>query len=129
RPRGSWADTLGPASSFASVLDLDGDGLGILVETRNGRPIKIEGNPLHPASLGATDVFAQAELLSFYDPDRSRVPLHRGDALDWPSALKILTDARESFASGGEGVRLLTGPVASPTLRASIAAMLRDYPA
>ena len=80
-----------------------GDGLGVLVETRNGRPIKIEGNPLHPASLGATDVFAQAELLSFYDPDRSRIPLYRGSALDWPDALKVLTDARAGFASGGRG--------------------------
>ena len=129
KPKGRWTDTLGPASSFATVLDLDGDGLGVLVETRNGRPIKIEGNPLHPASLGATDVFAQAELLSFYDPDRSRIPLYRGSALDWPDALKVLTDARAGFASGGEGVRLLTGPIVSPTLRALIAAMLLEYPA
>lgn len=129
KARGRWTDTLGPASSFASVLELDGDGMGVLVETRNGRPIKIDGNPLHPASLGATDVFAQAELLSFYDPDRSRVPLHHGDALDWASALKVLTDARASFAGGGEGVRLLIGPVASPTLRTLIAAMLRENPA
>nr|MBA3324136.1 TAT-variant-translocated molybdopterin oxidoreductase [Paracoccaceae bacterium] len=129
RSRGDWTDTLGPALTFASLLDLEGYGRGVLVETRRGRPVKIEGNPLHPASLGATDVFAQAELLSFYDPDRSRSALRAGAPVSWDAALRFLDQARGGFASGGEGVRLLTGPVTSPTMRAMIAEMQRAYPA
>ena len=58
--------------SYASSFVRDGHALGVLVATQDGRPIKIEGNPLHPSSLGATDVFAQASVLQLWDPDRSQ---------------------------------------------------------
>ena len=57
---------------FASTLPLAGFGRGVIVTSVEGRPIKIGGNPRHPASLGATDVFAEAAILSLYDPDRSK---------------------------------------------------------
>ncbi|MGH6683684.1 MAG: 4Fe-4S dicluster domain-containing protein, partial [Pseudolabrys sp.] len=57
---------------FATTLDLSGYGRGVIVTSMDGRPIKIEGNPRHPASLGATDVFAEAEVMSLYDPGRSK---------------------------------------------------------
>ena len=60
---------------FATTLPLSGYGRGVLAISTDGRPIKIEGNPRHPASLGATDVFAEAAVLSLYDPDRSRTPM------------------------------------------------------
>jgi len=56
---------------YASAFVRDGHACGVLVGTAEGRPIKIEGNPLHPSSLGATDVFAQASVLQLWDPDRS----------------------------------------------------------
>ena len=56
---------------FATTLDLGGYGRGVICTSIEGRPIKIEGNPLHPASLGATDAFAEATIFSLYDPDRS----------------------------------------------------------
>jgi len=55
---------------FATTLPLGGYGRGALVTVVDGRPVKIEGNPDHPASLGSTDVFAEASILSLYDPDR-----------------------------------------------------------
>ena len=58
---------------YATAMPLGGFAQGVLVESHQGRPTKIEGNPDHPASLGSTDVFAQASILTLYDPDRSQV--------------------------------------------------------
>ena len=63
---------------FATALNLDGYARGVLVESHEGRPTKIEGNSEHPASLGASDVFMQAEILTLYDPDRSQVVSNAG---------------------------------------------------
>ena len=63
---------------YATTMPLGGVGLPVLAKSVMGRPIKIEGNELHPASLGATDVFAQASMLTLYDPDRSRTLVHLG---------------------------------------------------
>src|SRR5262249_57801421 len=57
---------------FASTLALGGFGRGVIVTSVQGRPLQIDGNPRHPASLGATDVFAEAAVLSLYDPDRTK---------------------------------------------------------
>ncbi len=64
---------------FATAMPFAGSGVGLLVESHEGRPTKIEGNPEHPASRGATDVFAQAAILGLYDPDRSQTITHLGD--------------------------------------------------
>jgi len=66
---------------FATAMPLGGVALGLLAESYMGRPIKIEGNPQHPASLGATDAFAQASVLTLYDPDRSQAVLQRGQSV------------------------------------------------
>lgn len=62
----------------ATTLDLDALGRGVLVRSRAGHPIKVEGNPRHPASLGASDVFLESAPLSLHAPDRSRRALYRG---------------------------------------------------
>src|ERR1051326_1663911 len=78
---------------FATTLTLSGYARGFLGIAIDGRPIKIEGNPRHPFSLGATDVFAEAEVLSLYDTNRLGVPHHeeriatwQAFAADWPRA-------------------------------------------
>src|SRR4051812_22607095 len=63
---------------YASAATLLGYAEGLLIETNEGRPVKVEGNPLHPASLGATSVQSQASVLQLWDPDRSQLPLRGG---------------------------------------------------
>ena len=102
---------------FATASPMGGDGLGLLVESQMGRPTKVEGNPSHPASGGATDVFAQAEVLSLYDPDRSQVVVHDGRVDTWERFLRFAVDLREQkLATKGRGLRFLTRSVSSPTL-------------
>src|SRR5215218_4020794 len=68
---------------FATAMSLGGVATGLLAKSYDGRPIKLEGNPDHPGSLGATDVLAQASLLDMYDPDRSQKVSFRGTPTTW----------------------------------------------
>jgi MoCo/4Fe-4S cofactor protein with predicted Tat translocation signal len=105
---------------FATAMTLDGAAIGLLAESHAGRPTKIEGNPDHPASLGATDVFAQAAVLQLYDPDRSRSIRQLGEIRPWSAFLQEMQRAvRESFGQG-MGIRFLTQRIASPTLLAQV---------
>jgi MoCo/4Fe-4S cofactor protein with predicted Tat translocation signal len=115
--RGTPGYTPGVPAVFATSLELGGYGRGVLVKAQEGRPIKIEGNPLHPASLGATDVFAQAEILTLYDPDRSRAVLENGEAKRFDALFGSLAQMREAVtAVRGRGLHILMEPVASPTV-------------
>ncbi len=115
---------------FASALALGGYARGILVETHEGRPTKIEGNPQHPASLGATDVFMQAELLTLYDPERSQAVMNRGQPSTWDAVVGELAVAAQLWkTNGGAGLRLLTRNETSPTLLDQISRFLAKYPA
>ena len=114
---------------FASAMPLRGVGVGVVVTSREGRPIKIEGNPDHPASLGATNAFMQASILSLYDPDRSQVVIHRGDVSTWSafeSAIAPVMEAKRH--NGGAGLRILTQTITSPTLLAQIQDLLKVFP-
>ncbi|HZY84479.1 MAG TPA: TAT-variant-translocated molybdopterin oxidoreductase, partial [Gemmataceae bacterium] len=72
---------------YATVMALGGAGVGLLVESHLGRPTKVEGNPEHPASLGATDIYHQASVLTLYDPDRSQTVTLLGQTSTWDAAL------------------------------------------
>ncbi|MEK6629295.1 MAG: TAT-variant-translocated molybdopterin oxidoreductase, partial [Acidobacteriota bacterium] len=115
---------------FATAVPLGGYATGVLVESHEGRPTKIEGNPEHPASLGATDLFAQASILGLYDPDRSQTLTHLGDIRIWSAfldATRKIVEAKR--ASQGAGLRLLTESVTSPTLARQIGEFLAEFPA
>jgi MoCo/4Fe-4S cofactor protein with predicted Tat translocation signal len=115
---------------YATTMPLAGSAIGLLVETHEGRPTKVEGNPKHPASLGATDVFAQASVLELYDPDRSQVLTYLGDIRPWSALLgAIETALAEQKDSKGAGLRFLSGTVISPTLSAQMESLLAAYPA
>ncbi len=115
---------------FASALPLAGYGRGVIVTSVEGRPIKIDGNPRHPASLGATDVFAEAAVLSLYDPDRSQAPRSGGRIQSWSAfeaALRGQID--QEVSRHGSGLALLTGRVTSPTLIRQIGDLMQTFPA
>ena len=102
---------------------------GVLVESHEGRPTKIEGNELHPASLGATDPWMQAAILTLYDPDRSTAIMRLGDISTWPRFVSAVTEKMNGLkATGGAGLRILTGNVTSPTLTAQLNDLLATLP-
>jgi MoCo/4Fe-4S cofactor protein with predicted Tat translocation signal len=115
---------------FATAMLDRGYAKGILVESHLGRPTKIEGNPDHPASLGATDVAGQAWVLGLYDPDRSQTLTYRGEIRAWSDFMAALRTALGAQRPRqGVGVRILTETVTSPTLAAQLREVLGELPA
>jgi molybdopterin-containing oxidoreductase family iron-sulfur binding subunit len=120
---------LGKPLFFATVMPFGADALGLLVESHEGRPTKIEGNPDHPSSLGGTNAFAQAAVLDLYDPDRAQITTNFGDMRSWSQFVESAqTTAAAIKNTGGAGFRILTGTVASPLLAEEIQALLKLYP-
>ena len=114
---------------FASAILMSGVALPVLVESHMGRPTKIEGNPEHPASLGATDVFTQASVLDLYDPDRAQTITYRGDVQPWSAYLTAISNALNAQRSRqGAGLRFLTPPITSPSLAEMMTNLLRAFP-
>ncbi|HEY6050025.1 MAG TPA: molybdopterin oxidoreductase, partial [Thermoanaerobaculia bacterium] len=114
---------------FATAMALGGYSTGLLVESNMGRPTKAEGNPLHPASLGATDAFCQAALYGLYEPDRSQTVTYLDEIRAWPAFLSAMRLALEKAHEGkGRGLRILSETVGSPTLGAQLLALTRDLP-
>lgn len=114
---------------FATAMQLGGYALGLLAQSQLNRPTKLEGNPDHPASLGATDALAQASILDLYDPDRAKEVTHEGVASTWEEFLAALkTQLAEQTASEGAGLRILTETVTSPTLASQLQALLAQFP-
>jgi molybdopterin-containing oxidoreductase family iron-sulfur binding subunit len=120
------AITPGVPLFFPTAITLGGVGLGVLVKSHEGRPIKVEGNPSHPGSLGATDVYAQAALLGVYDPERSKGVTEKGQPATWEkarAALAALVGAQ--VAKGGAGLRVVTEAVAAGTVLATMLGELK----
>jgi molybdopterin-containing oxidoreductase family iron-sulfur binding subunit len=114
---------------YATAMPFAGAGMGLLVESHEGRPTKIEGNPDHPASRGATDLFAQASVLGLYDPDRSQTLTNLGDIRPFSAFVNAMRDMLQAQqAKGGAGFRIVTETCASPTLAAQMADLLKTYP-
>ncbi|HYY24399.1 MAG TPA: TAT-variant-translocated molybdopterin oxidoreductase, partial [Candidatus Udaeobacter sp.] len=114
---------------FATAMPLAGFGRGVLAESHMGRPTKIEGNPEHPASVGATDVFMQASVLDLYDPDRSQALTNAGRISNWNAFLSALNAELDTQRlKQGEGLRILTETVTSPTLGAQLKQLLSRFP-
>ena len=135
----------GIAQHYASTIHRNGYGIGVLVKSNDGRPTKIEGNPLHPSSLGGADLQLQAELLQLYDPNRSRharnahTAAHANDGhadgghggghndheVDvWAEHAIWLEDATSDLvAKQGAGLHICMPPSTSPSLLAAVKRM------
>src|SRR5438105_4250755 len=114
---------------FATAMPLGGVATGLLVESHEGRPTKVEGNPLHPGSLGATDVFAQAAVLGLYDPDRSQTLTNVGEIRPWSAFLgTIRAELSVQQSKQGAGLRILTESINSPTLAGQLRDLLQRFP-
>ena len=114
---------------YATAMPFAGYGIPLLAESHEYRPTKIEGNPVHEASLGATDIFAQASILNLYDPDRSTTFTYMSDPKTWGDfTAGIRNHVLAQQQKQGAGLRFLTGAVTSPTFGAQMKAILQAYP-
>ncbi len=114
---------------YATTFPHRGYGKGVLVRTEMGRPTKIEGNPDHPASLGATDVFMQASILGLYDPDRSQT-LRQGEEIsNWDAFMQFAAVRGQAHEQDqGAGLFLLTGKTTSPTFGDQLQRLRKRFP-
>jgi len=119
----------GRKSYYATTLAIDGFGFGVLAESHEGRPTKIEGNPHHPASLGAADAILQASVLGLYDPNRAQTPTRDGVPAGYDAFLAEVATLRGSLAKDwGRSLAVLIGPETSPTLASQLAALRAQFP-
>ncbi len=114
---------------FATAMQMGGVGTGLVVTSHLGRPTKIEGNPDHPGSLGASDYFQQASILTMYDPDRAQAVTKQGFIDSWVGfQADVAARREEAVLKKGNGLRILTETVTSPALTAGINAILKEFP-
>jgi MoCo/4Fe-4S cofactor protein with predicted Tat translocation signal len=114
---------------FATAVPFAGYAQSVLVESHEGHPTKVEGNPEHPASLGATDIFGQAAILTLYDPDRAQSVMNRGEIRVWGEFLTAIQTALSvQKTKKGAGLHFLTEANTSPTLAEQITLIQQAYP-
>ena len=114
---------------YATAVTLGGYASPVLVESHLGRPTKIEGNDLHPASMGGTDIFTQASILGLYDPDRSQSVMSMGDQRSFSAFLGAIRGPLSAQKGlQGAGIRILTPTISSPTLADQLRTFLKIYP-
>lgn len=110
---------------YASTYADGHDYASVLVKTREGRPIKIEGNP--EAGSGSVNARIQASALSLYDSTRLRTPLISGEEASWSAVDAKITDKLETVAASGKQVVVLTGTILSPSTKAVLADFGKKY--
>lgn len=119
----------GVAQHYATTMPFANSAFGLVVESHEGRPTKIEGNKLHPASQGGTNLYMQAAILGLYDPDRSNRVLNKGRQSSWIDFVGFWRNkAAEMANSSGEGLGILCEQFSSPTLSRLKAQILKEYP-
>ena len=105
-----------------------GDYCSIVVKTREGRPIKIEGNELSAVSGGGTTAQVEASVLSLYDKQRFQNPMKGGAPITWEDLDKEVSDQLASISSGGGQIRIVANSLYSPSTMAAIEEFKAKYP-
>ncbi len=123
----------GVPQHFATALELGGASLGVLVKSYDGRPIKVEGNPAHPSSLGAATAWAQAAVLELYDPERSTTLVRREGGQrrvpTWDDFLALAAEQATLLrADKGAGFAVLAEATSSPTVLALRNELQEQFP-
>jgi len=119
----------GVAKHYATAVLFEGCAQPVLAKTYAGRPVKLDGNPDHPATLGKSDPFMQSAIFELYDPERSKMPLNEGSPSTWDAFAAALARLRARWRdNGGEGFRLLSGETTSPTLLRQIGGLTGQFP-
>jgi MoCo/4Fe-4S cofactor protein with predicted Tat translocation signal len=114
---------------YATAMQRSEGAVGLVVEAHEGRPTKIEGNPNHPASLGGSDTWAQAEVLKLYDPQRARSPKKAGQPAkweEWDAFAKATVEA--AAATQGQGLAVLVDVMNGPTVERLLKALTAKLP-
>jgi len=125
----------GVPRQYASIYEIDGVGRPLLITCFDGRPIKVDGNPLHPFSatvqgkIGSADAISQASVLDVYDPERSRTVVASGKETEWQLFVNQMKPLASSLAEKqGDGLAFLCEPSSSPSTGRLIAAVAAKYP-
>ncbi len=114
---------------YSTAMPRRSGAMPLVVSTVDGRPIKIEGNPIHPESNGATDAFAQASILDLYDPSRSQRFVRQNKLSDRASFEKYLAELRPKMgADGGAGLAFLVEETYSPTRERLRTELQKQFP-
>jgi molybdopterin-containing oxidoreductase family iron-sulfur binding subunit len=125
QPEGNLA---GRSDQYATVCGGCSAGCGLLAKVRDGRPIKLEGNPEHPLSRGGLCAAGQASLLGLYDQHRLNAPQREGKEVTWTQIDEEIRAQLQLIRDKGKAVRILTGPIVSPTTRQLIQRLIASFP-
>jgi MoCo/4Fe-4S cofactor protein with predicted Tat translocation signal len=113
---------------YATAMPRRTGAIPLIATTVDGRPIKLEGNPLHPASAGATDTFVQASVLDLYDPTRSRRFVRKGKLSKREEFETYISELRKTLTGGGDGLAFLVEETNSPTRERLRAELEKNFP-
>jgi MoCo/4Fe-4S cofactor protein with predicted Tat translocation signal len=114
---------------YATTMPFRRSAYGLIVESHEGRPTKIEGNPAHPSTLGASNALVQASVLGLYDPDRSQSITQQGARKAWTDFVAAWGALAGTHASdGGAGLAVLAESYSSPTLARLATELRARYP-
>src|SRR5512140_2678812 len=114
---------------YATTMPFLRSAYGLIVESHEGRPTKIEGNPRHPSTMGASSLRIQAAMVNLYDPDRSQTQRLQGEAKAWSDFVTAWGEIAKSHAAdGGAGLAILSESFSSPTLARLSSEFRSRYP-
>ena len=120
--------TIGVSNWYATTIDDGADLCNVLVKTREGRPIKVEGNKLSNFTNGGTNARVQASVLSLYDIERLQGPTKDGKATNWKDIDTEIESKIEAANAAGASIRILTSTITSPSLNSLAAEFVAKYP-